>query len=280
MTLAWLRRASVVVALLAALGGASACSSSGSSSGSSQGGSAGASPGASTGAATAGGGLSGSITVFAASSLKEAFTTLGDQFMKAHSGTKLTFNFDASSSLAESVTEGQASDVFASASSKNMDTVVQAGDADKPIDFVKNRMEIATPPGNPAGIKTVADLAKPGVKVALCDPAVPCGSTALEVFQHAKVTVRPTASEPDVKSTLGVVETKEVDAGMVYVTDVRTAGSSVTGVPIPDNLNASTTYPIAVLKKSNNHDLAQAWVNYVLSASGQKVLIADGFLKP
>ena len=226
------------------------------------------------------GALSGSITVFAASSLKEAFTTLGDQFMKAHPGTSVAFNFDASSTLAESITQGQQSDVFASASPKNMDTVVQAGEADTPTNFVKNRMEIATPPGNPKGVKTVADLAKSGVRVALCDPAVPCGSTALEVFANANVTVKPTASEPDVKSTLGIVETKEVDAGMVYVTDVRAAGSSVTGVTIPDNLNASTTYPIAVLKHSADQSLAKAWVDYVLSASGQKVLTADGFLKP
>jgi molybdate transport system substrate-binding protein len=256
------------ILIVAALGGLSACSSSGTSSSTSSDGASSAS------------GLSGSITVFAASSLKEAFTTLGDQFMKAHPRTTVAFNFDASSSLAEGITQGQQADVFASASPKNMDTVVQAGDAGTPTNFVKNRMEIATPPGNPKGIKTVSDLAKSGVKLALCDPAVPCGSTALEVFKNAKVTVKPTASEPDVKSTLGVVETKEVDAGMVYVTDVRTAGTSVTGVPIPDNVNASTTYPIAVLTKSGNHDLAQAWVGYVLSASGQKVLIADGFLKP
>jgi molybdate transport system substrate-binding protein len=258
------RWSAALIASALAIGGVAACSSSGSPSGSS---------GSSSG-------LSGSITVFAASSLKEAFTTLGDQFMKAHSGTTVTFSFDASSTLAEDITQGQKSDVFASASPKNMDTVVQAGDADTPTNFVKNRMEIATPPGNPAGIKTVADLAKSGVKVALCDPAVPCGSTALEVFANAKVTVKATASEPDVKSTLGVVETKEVDAGMVYVTDVRAAGSSVEGVPIPDDINASTTYPIAALKKSGNHDLAQAWVNYVLSPDGQKVLTADGFLKP
>lgn len=262
MSLARARLPGILIAATAALGGVSACSSSGRSSGNGS------------------GGLSGSITVFAASSLKEAFTTLGDRFMKAHPGTTLTFNFDASSSLAQSITQGQQADVFASASAKNMDTVVQAGDADAPKDFVKNRMEIATPPGNPAGIKTVADLARPGVKVALCDPAVPCGSTALQVFKNAKVSVRPTASEPDVKTTLGVVETKEVDAGMVYVTDVRSAGNSVVGVTIPDNVNASTTYPIAVLSKSGNHNLAQAWVDYVLSARGQRVLIADGFLKP
>lgn len=222
----------------------------------------------------------GSITVFAASSLTEAFTTLGDRFKAAHPGTKISFNFDSSSTLASDITQGQKADVFASASPTNMDTVVKAGDAESPADFVSNTMEIATPPGNPAHIATVADLAKPGVKVALCDPAVPCGATAQQVFTNAKVTVKPTASEPDVKTTLGVVETKEVDAGMVYVTDVRAAGSKVTGVTIPADINATTVYPIAVLTKAPNHALAQAWVDYVRSSAGRKVLQADGFGKP
>jgi len=255
----------VVVALTAAAA-LTACSSSGNSGGSST--------------ESSGGGLSGSITVFAASSLTEAFGTLADQFKKAHPGTDITFDFDSSSTLASNITQGQNSDVFASASTSNMDTVVQAGDAENPANFVSNTMEIATPPGNPAHIKTVADLAKSGVTVALCDPAVPCGATAQQVFDNAKVTVKPKASEPDVKSTLAIVESKEVDAGMVYVTDVRAAGSKVTGVEIPSSVNATTTYPIAVLKNSANHDLAQAWVDYVLSAAGQNVLLADGFSKP
>jgi molybdate transport system substrate-binding protein len=224
-----------------------------------------------------GGGLSGGITVFAASSLTEAFTTLGKQFESAHSGTKITFKFDASSALATSITQGQKADVFASASTKNMDSVSQAV---KPANFVSNTMEIATPPGNPAKIATVSDLAKSSLKVALCDPAVPCGATAQKVFENAKVTVKPVSSEPDVKSTLAKVEIKEVDAGVVYVTDVRSAGDKVTGVEIPSDFNASTTYPISVLKDSANLTLAQAWVDYVLSSDGQKVLQADGFSAP
>lgn len=251
-----------------------ACSSSGNGSGNSSGGAPAGGSSSSSGAA------SGTITVFAASSLKEAFTTLGKQFQATHDGTTVRFNFDASSALATSITEGQASDVFASASTKNMASVVSAGDASGPTNFVSNTMEIATPPGNPKHITAVADLARPGVKVALCDPAVPCGATAQKVFDNAKVTVKATATEGDVKSTLAVVETKEVDAGMVYVTDVRAAGNTVTGVPIPADVNASTTYPIAVLKHSSNATLAQAWVDYVLSAAGQKVLQADGFSKP
>lgn len=226
------------------------------------------------------GGLSGGITVFAASSLTEAFTTLGKQFEAAHSGTKITFKFDASSALATGITEGNKADVFASASSKNMDAVSSAGDAVKPTDFVSNTMEIATPPGNAAKIASVADLAKSGVKVALCDPAVPCGATAQKVFDNAKVKVNAVSREPDVKSTLAKVEIKEVDAGVVYVTDVKAAGDKVTGVTIPAGVNASTTYPISVLKHSSNKDLAQAWVSYVLSSDGQKALQAAGFSSP
>ena len=118
------------------------------------------------------------------------------------------------------------------------------------------------------------------MKVALCDPAVPCGATAQQVFKNAHVSVRPVSSEPDVKSTLAKVEIKEVDAGMVYVTDVKAAGDKVTGVPIPAAVNATTTYPIAVLKSSANSALAHAWVSYVLSAAGQKVLREAGFSAP
>lgn len=220
------------------------------------------------------------LTVFAAASLRDAFTALAARFEKAHPGVRVSLNFDASSALAEAITQGQHADVFASASPKNMATVVSAGDAAAPQNFASNTMEIATPPGNPAHVSGVQDLARPGVRVALCDPAVPCGATAERVFRRAKITVRPAASEQDVTSTLAVVETKEVDAGMVYVTDVRTAGGKVHGVPIPSTVNASTTYPVAVLSKTQHRALARAWVAYLLSAGGQAVLRADGFAKP
>ena len=128
--------------------------------------------------------VSGKITVFAASSLTESFTTLGKQFEAAHSGTTITFKFDSSSTLATQITQGNGADVFASAATSNMDSVTSAGDADKPTNFVSNTMEIATPPGNPAKIASVKDLAKPSVKVALCDPAVPCGATAAAGVQE------------------------------------------------------------------------------------------------
>src|SRR6266404_5742735 len=140
--------------------------------------------------------LSGSITVFAASSLKEAFTTIGQQFEAANPGTKVTFSFGASSTLATQITSGAPADVFASASPKNMAQVVSAGDATGSTNFVKNVMEIAVPPANPGHVASVADLAKSSVKVALCQPQVPCGSVAAKIFTNAKVTVKPVTLQP------------------------------------------------------------------------------------
>jgi molybdate transport system substrate-binding protein len=161
-----------------------------------------------------------------------------------------------------------------------MQQVVSAGGASASTNFAKNVMEVAVPPSNPAQVSSVTDLANSSVKVALCEPQVPCGAVAGEVFANANITVKPVTLEPDVKSTLSKVELDEVDAGMVYVTDVRAAGSKVKGVLIPDNVNASTEYPIAALTKAPNASGAQAFVNLVLSPAGQSVLTADGFQKP
>jgi len=223
---------------------------------------------------------SGDITVFAAASLTESFTELGKQFEAAHPGTTVTFSFAASSALATQINSGAPADVFASASAKNMDQVVQAGGASDPKVFAKNVMEIATPPNNPAGITTVNDLATSSVKTALCQPQVPCGSVAKKVFTKAKITVMPVTLEPDVKSVLSKVQLGEVDAGMVYVTDVKAAGDKVEGVTIPDDVNASTDYPIAALSKSGNTAVASAFVDYVLSPAGERVLTDAGFTAP
>lgn len=228
----------------------------------------------------AGGTVSGGITVLAAASLTGSFSTLGSRFQAAHPGTKVTFSFNASSELAAQITEGAPADVFASAAPANMDTVEKDGDATTVTNFVKNTMEIATPKGNPAHISSVADLAGPGVKVALCEPQVPCGAVAAKVLENAKVSVQATTLQTDVKSTLATVQTGEVDAGVVYVTDVLAAGSQVDGVKIPASINAHTEYPITVLEDASNSTLAAAFVDYVESAGGQKVLHAAGFLSP
>ena len=232
------------------------------------------------GSPTSAAAVSGTITVLAAASLKEAFTTLAKQFESAHPGSSVKLSFGASSDLAAQINQGAPADVFASASPKNMQQVVSAGGASKSTNFAKNVMEVAVPPSNPANVTSVTDLAKSSVKVALCEPQVPCGSVAAEVFKNANITVKPVTLEPDVKSTLSKVELNEVDAGMVYVTDVRAAGSKVKGVVIPDNINASTEYPIAALTKAPNAAGAQAFVDLVLSPAGEAVLTADGFQKP
>jgi len=224
--------------------------------------------------------LSGTVNVFAAASLKEAFTKIGTQFEAAHPGTKVVFNFGPSSGLATQINQGAPADVYASASTKTMSQVVDSGQATSPSDFASNVMEIAVPVKNPAGITALSDLARSGVKVALCQAAVPCGATAAKVFTNAKLTVTAVTQEVDVKAVLTKVTLGEVDAGVVYVTDVRAAGAKVKGIEIPADVNASTKYPIATLTKAPNKATAQAFTDYVLSAEGASVLTAAGFAKP
>ena len=221
----------------------------------------------------------GTITVFAAASLMGTFTQLGKQFEAAHPGDTVKFSFGGSSTLATQITGGAPADVFASAAPANMDTVVSAGDASSPKDFAKNTAEIAVPPSNPAKVTSVSDLAKSSVKVALCQPKVPCGVVASQVFKNAKVTVKPVTLQPDVKSVLTQVELGNVDAGMVYVTDVKAAGTKVKGVTIPSGQNASTLYPIATISSTHQAE-AEAFVAYVLSPAGEQVLTAAGFQQP
>jgi molybdate transport system substrate-binding protein len=224
--------------------------------------------------------VSGTVAVFAAASLQGTFATLAKQFEAAHPGVTVKLNFGASSALAQQINQGAPADVFASASVTNMAQVASAGGASASTNFVKNVMEVAVPPGNPAHVTALADLAKSGVKVALCEPQVPCGATAAKVFANAGLTVKPVTLEADVKSTLAKVELDEVDAGLVYVTDVLAAGSKVKGIEIPADVNASTEYPIAALTKAANSTGAQAFTAYVLSPTGQRVLSAAGFEKP
>jgi molybdate transport system substrate-binding protein len=230
--------------------------------------------------AASGSAAAGSITVFAAASLQGSFTKIGKQFEAAHPGSTVTFSFGPSSGLATQIINGAPASVFASAAPANMTQVVKAGDAASPADFARNKMEVAVPPGNPARVSSVGNLANTSVKVALCQPQVPCGTTAARVFKNAGITVKPVTLQPDVKSVLTQIELGNVDAGMVYVTDVRAAGTKVKGVPVPAADNATTTYPIATLKRASSKTLASEFVAYVRSPAGQQVLAAAGFEKP
>jgi molybdate transport system substrate-binding protein len=224
--------------------------------------------------------ITGTVNVFAAASLQETFSRLKKQFETTHPAVTVTPNFGASSALAQQINQGAPADVFASASQTNMDQVVQAGAASSSKAFAKNAMEIAVPPANPAGITSENDLAKPGVKVALCQVQVPCGTVAAKVFSTADITVTPVSQEADVKAVLTKVQLGEVDAGVVYVTDVKAAGDKVKGIEIASDVNASTSYPIAALTRAPNPDAAAAFVAYVLSPDGQTVLRAGGFAAP
>lgn len=220
------------------------------------------------------------LTVFAASSLSEPFTTLGKEFEKAHPGVKVRFEFGPSSGLAQQISAGAPGGVFASASTGTMDPLVTSGDAKDPKSFATNTMEIATPPADPGHVASLKDLARPGVRLAVCQAQVPCGKTAAEVLTKAGLKVKPATEEVDVKSVLTKVVLGEVDAGMVYVTDVKAAGSKVRGVPIPAAQNATTSYPIAVLSHAKHAKPAAEFVALVLSSAGSTVLRQAGFTGP
>ncbi|MFF9310484.1 molybdate ABC transporter substrate-binding protein [Streptomyces sp. NPDC014748] len=256
----------------AALLALSACSSSDDSSDGSS------SPSASASGASK---LSGTVTVFAAASLKESFTTLGKEFEQQHPGTKVSFNFGGSDTLAASITSGAPADVFAAASAKTMKIVTDKGDAaGTPATFVRNQLEIATLPGNPDKISSLKDLTKSGLKVVLCDKTVPCGAAAQKALDASGLKLTPVSYEQDVKSALTKVELKEADAAVVYKTDVHAAGDKVEGVEFPESAKAVNDYPIALLKDAQNAEAAKAFVALVQSAEGQKVLNQAGFLKP
>jgi molybdate transport system substrate-binding protein len=221
--------------------------------------------------------LAGGITVFAAASLTESFNALGQQFAKLHPLVNVTLSFGASSTLATQIVQGAPADVFASASTTNMQQTVNARLVTNPVTFARNRLIIVTPPGNPKGITSVADLAKAGVKVAVCQIQVPCGVIAKQVFAKAGVAVTPVTYEVDVKSVLTKVLLGEVDAGLVYVTDAHSAGDRVASIVIPPEINAETTYPIGRLLGSGNPDAAQAFIDFVLSDRGAAALAVVGF---
>ncbi|MDH6221309.1 molybdate ABC transporter substrate-binding protein [Streptomyces pseudovenezuelae] len=225
--------------------------------------------------------LSGTITVFAAASLQESFSTLGKEFEKQHPGTKVTFSFGGSDSLAAGITGGAPADVFAAASPKTMAIVTDKGDGvGTPATFVRNQLEIATLPGNPDKVASLKDLTKSSLKVVLCDKTVPCGAAAQKALDAGKLKLTPVSYEQDVKSALNKVVLKEADAAVVYRTDVKAAGGKVEGVDFPESADAINDYPITLLKDAPNAAGAKAFVALVQSAEGQKVLTEAGFLKP
>ncbi len=266
------RRLVVVSAAALALGlGATACGSDGKTT---------AAPSA-TSAAAAAPKLSGEVNVFAAASLTGTFTELGKKFETAYPGVQVKFNFGGSSALAQSINSGAPADVFAAASAKTMKTVSDAGGASgEPKTFVRNTLTIAVPKGNPKHIAALKDLAGPGLKVALCAKEVPCGAAAVDALKAGAVDLTPVTLEQDVKGALTKVELGEVDASLVYRTDVKADAAKIDGVDFPEAEKAVNDYPIAALAKAPNKDGAAAFVAYIQSAEAKQVLTAAGFQTP
>jgi molybdate transport system substrate-binding protein len=234
-----------------------------------------------TSAASPSSGATGTITVLAAASLTETFTTIGKDFESANPGATVTISFGGSSGLARQITSGAPADVFAAASPATMNTVTDAGEAaGEPVTVVKNQLVIAVAKGNPEGITTLGALANPDVKVALCARQVPCGAAAEKALTVAGVTVTPVTQEQDVKAALSKVKLGEVDAALVYRTDARSAAADVDGIEFPESATAINSYPIVALKTAPNAAGAAAFVAYVQSGPAQAVLTGAGFQRP
>jgi len=220
-------------------------------------------------------GASGELVVFAAASLQDAFTELGERLEQENPQLTVTFSFGGSSTLAAQLVAGAPADVFAAASTTTMATAAEVtGD---PRTFARNTLQIAVPAGNPAGVAGLADLADPDRTIALCAPEVPCGAAAERAFAAAGLTPAPDTYEQDVTATLTKVELGEVDAALVYRTDVLGAGDAVAGIDFPEAAEAVNDYPVAVLTDAPNPQAAAAFVDLVLSERGRQVLAAAGF---
>jgi molybdate transport system substrate-binding protein len=239
---------------------------------------AGCATGAGTGSPDAADAPQGEITVLAAASLTGPLDEIVEEFEARDPGATVTVSYGGSSALAQQIVAGSPVDVFLSASSATMRTVADAGLVEgEPATVARNALEIAVPVGNPGGVDSLADLASPGVSVALCAPEVPCGALAATVLADDGVELAPATLEPDVKSALTKVELGEVDAALVYRTDVVAAGDTVEGVEIGDADSPTTTYEAARLRDAPDPALADAFVEHVLSPEGRDVLAAAGF---
>jgi molybdate transport system substrate-binding protein len=225
--------------------------------------------------------VTGDVVVFAAASLTAAFTAIGDAFKVDNPGANVTFNFAASSDLVTQINQGAPADAFASADENNMKKLTDAaGNAGDPVIFATNSLAIMVAPGNPKGITGVKDLANNDLIVVLCAPEVPCGKYAGQVFTNAGVTVTPKSLEENVKAVVTKVTAGEADAGIVYETDVLAAKDKAAGVEIPAAINVVAKYPIVATKEAKNSSGAKAFIDFVLSEAGQKILASYGFKAP
>ncbi len=225
--------------------------------------------------------VTGSITVLAAASLTDVFAEIGDAFEAAHPEASVTFSFGPSSGLVTQVTEGAPADVIATASTSVMDELVATDALDgAPVPFATNALEIAVPPGNLGRVVGLADLADDDLVVALCAPEVPCGTFARQALDRAGIEPSIDSNEQDVRALLTKVEAGEVDAGVVYRTDVVAAGDAVEGIEIPADEVVVASYPIAIPDQSDQVATARAFIDFVLAPEGQSLLARASFGPP
>ena len=223
--------------------------------------------------------LSGYISVFAAASLTASFNALGTSFHAANPGVGVNLNYAGTPTLVTQIEQGAPADVFASADTTNMDKLTADGLTTGSAQvFAHNQLEIVVAPGNPKGITALTDLAKPGVIYITEGPTVPAGKYSLQALASAGVKVTPKSLETSVSAVISKIELGEADAGIVYTTDVTAAGNKVQGVQIPTANNVIATYPIVAVKGTKNLAVANAFIAYVVSATGQSTLASFGFL--
>lgn len=221
------------------------------------------------------------VLVLAAASLDGAFNEIGVAFADAHEEWRVELSFGGSTALADQVLEGAPADVYAAADTSGMIRLNEAGlVAGAPRAFARNLLMIAVPPGNPGRVTGLADFADPALLLGLCAPSVPCGRLAGEALARAGVSAAADTEEPDVRALLTKIESGELDAGIVYATDVLHSAGSVEGVEIPGEHNVETTYPIAALAGSPEPDGATAFVVFVLSPAGADIMARYGFAAP
>lgn len=220
------------------------------------------------------------VLVFAAASLTDAFEEIATTFEAASPEFDVQLNLAGSSSLREQILEGAPADVFASANTSNMDQVIEAGEASTSATLATNLLQIAVPAGNPAGVTGLADFAREDLLIGLCAEGVPCGDFGRQALANANVTAEVDTNEPDVRALLVKIEAGELDAGIVYITDVLAAGDRVEGVDIPSDWNVVATYPIASLTNAPNPDGAAAFVAFTVSDEARAILARYGFSLP
>ena len=236
---------------------------------------------------------SGTLTVYAASSLTAAFQELGQQFAAANPNVQVDFNFAGSQDLRIQIEQGAKADVFAAADLKNMDTLnSEKLVSGTPQVFARNRLVMIVPKPNPAGLTGLKDLVRPGIKLVVADKTVPVGNYTLQMLDKLSADATYGASfkdtvlknvvsqENNVKAVLSKVSLGEADAGIVYTTDAQSAAAQVTNIEVPDNFNVIALYPIATVQNAPNASLAQTWIAFVLSDRGQAVLAKYGFVPP